>query len=365
VLRAKPLEVATPTAVVGVRGTQYRVNFDEAANRRTNSEVLVGAVRIEVANTSSGADVPAGFGAALEQGASTPTVAKMSMAPDLSGVPALFERPLVRFGIAGEALPLRIQISPDASFDSLVLDQRFDAGAEVRIPNLADASWFLRARRVDKQGIEGFDAVRPFVLKARPEPPASNQPRRGAKRTVGTVDFGWTENPDAGSYRLQVSRDADFKVLLQDRERIDATTLRLDFDSEGQFYWRLASTRADGDRGPFGDPQSFELRPTPTAPKGGLAEDGKSMALAWGGREIDRHQVELARDPEFNDIVARAELATPEWVLPKPERPGQYYFRYRSVEPDGFVSPYSSTLKIEVPRDWSFLWLLAPLLFLL
>jgi hypothetical protein len=48
--------------------------------------------------------------------------------------------------------------------------------------------------------------------------------------------------------------------------------------------------------------------------------------------------------------------------LPRPSQAGTYYFRYRSIEPDGFVGPYSSPLVIEVPRDWRFLWLLAPLL---
>jgi hypothetical protein len=35
VLRIKPLEVVTPTAVVGVRGTQYRVSVDDTAGSRT------------------------------------------------------------------------------------------------------------------------------------------------------------------------------------------------------------------------------------------------------------------------------------------------------------------------------------------
>ena len=45
VLRAKPLEVITPTAVVGVRGTGFRVGFTEAANGSTRVEVVEGQVR--------------------------------------------------------------------------------------------------------------------------------------------------------------------------------------------------------------------------------------------------------------------------------------------------------------------------------
>ena len=45
-----------------------------------------------------------------------------------------------------------------------------------------------------------------------------------------------------------------------------------------------------------------------------------------------------------------------------PSGPGEYFFRYQSVEPDGYVSPPSSTLKLNVPRDWSGVWwLLVPL----
>jgi hypothetical protein len=364
VLRAQPLEVTTPTAVVGVRGTQYRVGFEEAANRSTRTEVLDGLVNVgAVAAAGSGADVAAGFGAAVGDGAAAPAVVKLLPAPDLSATPERFERPIVRFTVAGEPQALRVQVAADAQFDQIVRTQRVEAGSEIRVVGLDDGAWFLRARRVDALGIEGLDAVRPFALKARPEPPAPTQPRRGAKQTVGAVAFAWAQNIEASSHRLQIASDADFKTLVLDRNALADTTARLDLPTEGTYFWRLASIRANGDQGPFGDPSSFELRPTPVAPQGGLAADGSSITFSWSGRPQDRQLVELARDPAFTDIVASAELATTEWTLPVPDRAGDYFFRYRSVEPDGFVSPYSATLKTVVPKDWSFLWLLFPLLF--
>jgi hypothetical protein len=92
-----------------------------------------------------------------------------------------------------------------------------------------------------------------------------------------------------------------------------------------------------------------------------VAGDGKSLQLSWGGRAEDKQEVELASDPQFTNVVARARLQQPQWDLPTPSSGGTYYFRYRSIEPDGFVTPYSATLTIEVPRDWRWLWLLAPL----
>ena len=366
VLRARPLEVTTPTAVVGVRGTQYRVNFD-AAKGSTRTEVLEGLVRFDAAEakaTSSGADVAAGFGAAINTTAAPPNVVKLPVAPDLSAVPERFERPLIRFQLPAETAAVRVQVAEDEAFDQIVSDQRVAAGTDIRIGGLADARWYLRARRLDAQGIEGYDAQRAFVLKARPEPPASNTPRVKAKQTVGEVAFSWAPNVDSSSVRLQVARDASFATPLLDQAGITASTTNSSFGEEGDYYWRMASVRADGDQGPFGDPQSFELRPLPTTPEGGVAPDGKSLVLSWSGRPQDKQQVELASDPEFKTIVAKDELNKPEWAVPTPSRAGLYFFRYRSVEPDGFVSPNSQALKIEVPRDWRWLWLFTPLLFL-
>ena len=362
VRRATPLEVTTPTAVVGVRGTTYRVNVDEE-KASTRSEVLEGKVRFESADRKAGTDLRSGFGAALGGGAAAPVPAPLLAAPDLAGMPERFERPLVRFALPTEKDTVRIQVAVDAAFDKIVDDQRVPAGTDVRIANLADARWYLRARRLDSQGIEGFDAARAFVLKARPEPPASNAPRSGAKQPAGKVEFAWSPNLEARSVRLQVARDAAFNDLVLQREDLTSSAERTEIAEPGSYFWRLASTRADGDRGPFGDPQHFELRPMPEPPTGGVAGDGKSLSLAWGGRPEDTQHVELARDPQFKEIVLQADLSTPQWSLPAPSPGGTYYFRYRSVEADGFVGPYSATLVIEVPRDWRlYLLILSPLL---
>ena len=365
VLRAKPLEVITPTAVVGVRGTQFRVGFDEAANASTRSEVVEGAVRLDASKQAPGVDLRAGFGAVIDASSAAPRVAKLLEAPDLAGVPELFERPLVRFKPAASADVLRVQVAEDSNFDRIVSDQRVPAGTDVRIAGLDDARWYLRARRVDEQGIEGFDATRAFVLAARPEPPAYRSPRADAKQSIGAVEFAWASNVAAPRARLQVASDAAFNNVLLERDGLADASLSAPFDAAGVYHWRLASVQPNGKRGPFGDAQRFELRPLPEPPKGGPAADGKSLVFNWSGRPEDRQQVQLARDERFSEIVAQDELKSPEWVLPTPSRGGKYFFRYRSVEPDGFTSPYSSTLSIEVPRDWSLLWLLLPLLFAL
>ena len=363
VMRAKPLEVVTPTAVVGVRGTQYRVGLDDDANGRTRTEVIEGMVRLDAATTPVGAGVPMGFGAAVDASAAAPKVVRLLAARDLSALPERFERPIVRFTL-GDAVPLRVQVAADPAFDRIVSDQRVAAGAEVRIAGLDDAPWFLRARRIDVQGLEGLDAARPFVLKARPEPPAYRTPRADAKQAVGVIEFTWAPNAGASRARLQVARDAAFTRMVRDEDNIDSAGQKTEIADPGSYHWRLASIRPDGDHGPFGDPQRFELRPTPGPAVVARSDDGGLLVFRWGGRDGDRQQVEFARDPAFTQIVAKAEVDGSEWQLAAPSRGGRYYFRYRSIEPDGFVSPYSDTLQLDVPRDWSGLGLLLPLLLL-
>ena len=369
VLRVKPLEVVTPTAVVGVRGTQYRVGYDAAAGGLTTSSVLEGSVRFDLAKAPAGADVGRGLGAAIDAVKTAPVVARLLPAPDLSSLAERFERPLVRIELpadpAAPATALRVQVAADSAFDRIVSDQRIEAGAPIRIAGLDDAPWHLRMRRIDPDGIEGYDSARPFTLKARPEPPAYRAPRANVKQSVGAVELQWALNTEAPRVRLQVAEDPAFTRLVEDRDNLEATAATLQIAAPGTYHWRLQSVRATGDHGPFGDPQRFELRPMPAAPAGGASADGKTLVFSWSGRAEDRQQVQLARDPQFRQIVAQDELAAAEWALPTPSRGGKYYFRYRSVEPDGFVTPYSSSLMLDLPRDWSGLMLLLPLLLLL
>jgi hypothetical protein len=146
VLRARPLEVVTPTAVVGVRGTRFRVGFDEAANSASRVEVVEGEVHFDAATRSTGTDVPAGFGSATDAAGIPPRVVKLLDAPDLSTLPTRFERPLVRFALPAETTALRVQLAADAAFDRIVVDPAWAPNVEaprVRF-QVADDATFTR-----------------------------------------------------------------------------------------------------------------------------------------------------------------------------------------------------------------------------
>ncbi len=368
VLRARPLEVSTPTAVIGVRGTTYRVRNDVIPATAATSavdisatEVLEGKVHAQVgASAEQSADVPAKFGAPLEAG-KAPVVLPLPPAPDLANLPPLFDRLPLRLRIAGNT-PLRVQLADDAAFDHIVVDTHVAAGDELRVPGLADGRWHLRARRISPEGLEGLDGTRAFEVRAHPEAPFLIDPPANAKRPVGDVLLRWTETPDAAAYVVEVARDAAFTRLAWQASDVHGaqavfrpTGTAFEGATDGVYYWRVDSVLADGRHGPVGESQAFILRPTPRAPQGNLSPDGSAIELMWGGRPQDRVQVELARDEAFRQIVGRGDFAAPRGRLVRPA-PGTYHAHYRFVEPDGFTTAWSDSVTITVDFDWRKSW---------
>ena len=120
----------------------------------------------------------------------------------------------------------------------------------------------------------------------------------------------------------------------------------------------MASIRADGDVGPLGDVQSFVLKAMPAAPNP-PREAGGRVTFSWGGEAGQQFDFLLARDAKFTALVSEKRLDNPEITIDKPSEASIYFMRFRAIDPDGFVGPYSSTQTIEVkPTKWYALFLL-------
>ena len=285
--------------------------------------------------------------------ASTPP---LPPAPDLSGVPRVFDHLPLKFRVPGVA-GAHVQVADDAAFQHVQYDQRIDPGDDVYIPQLADGRWHLRVRGISPEGLEGPGAVRDFQLRARPEAPFLVEPPGGAKLPVGDVTLRWTHNPDASTFVVEVARDARFTQLAQSDARVrgDAAVFHPTNSAfgaaDGLYWWRVASVAADGRRGAWSEPQALVLRPAPRAPLGQVSPDGAAIELRWGGRPEDRAEAELASDGAFRQVVVRGDYDTPGARLERPA-PGIYFARYRFVEPDGFKTAWSAPVRIEVERSW-------------
>ena len=350
--------IVTPTAAVGVRGTQFRVGAGDDATR---AEVTEGAVAVDGAQAS--VKLPAGFGVVAAPGGLAKAV-ELLRAPSIADAARLQERTIVRipFAPVDGASAYRAQIALDTDFRAIVTQSVFKSN-EAKFGDLADGDYHVRVRAIDAAGLEGRDADLAFRLKARPEPPFASFPQHKGKLRADTVGFAWAKAAEAQRYAFQLATDESFSTPLVARDDLTEPKLALDGKlAPADYVWRLRSIRADGDQGPWSDIQRFQLRPPPANPEPAKIDD-KSLSFSWPAEPEQSFEFQLAHDTGFTRVVESRTLRESAVTLPKPDA-GIYYMRVRATDPDGFVGPWTATQTIEVPpgKPWWLLLLLIPLI---
>jgi hypothetical protein len=307
-------------------------------------------------------ELRSGFGSFVRGALPPAPPRRLLPAPDVADLATLQERTLVRFdlpALAG-ARTWRAQVATDREFREVLAEIETDSPI-VRFTNLEDGDYWLRVRGVDQDGLEGLDAYHRFRLKARPEPPFLSTPVAGAKLPVGPVVFIWSQPAGAARYRMQIARDAKFASPAREEEGLTGASHTIADLEAGEYWWRIQSIRADGDRGPFGDPQSFELRPLPADPDP-PALDENTLRFSCPAQPGQTFLFQPSPDPQFARIEVERTLTEPRIALER-SAAGTYYMRVRATDPDGYVGPFTTVQRIEVPeapaRPW---WLLLPLL---
>jgi hypothetical protein len=309
----------------------------------------------------------AGFGTLAAVGKAPAAPIKLPSAPDLSGLPARLERVPLRFNWNGQPGigKYRAQVFADRSFEALLLEGVFQ-GHGAKWQDLPDGKYVLRVRGLDSNGLEGFNAHHDFILAARPEPPLVAEPLDGKFAHGTQTVFRWAKPADARTYHLQLSDTADFSRLLFDLPNIDKTEHALALNP-GQYYWRVASVTADGKQGPYGDVQGFTQRNVPESPTVAPPQvDDERLTFRWkAGEAGQKFQLQLARDPAFQNRVSDTLLPEPQFGMVRPEG-GTYFMRIKTIDSDGFAGAFGQAQQIEVPSSFpGWVLILVPLLLVL
>lgn len=339
-------QIDTPQGVLGVRGTEFRV---ATGADRTRGEVLVGTVAVAGPSGAGEQAVGAGFGSVVDATGRVSPPVPLLTAPDTAALPRLQERVLMRFPLPPlpGATSWRGQVARDSAFQQVLADV-LATGTELRIADLPDGAYHLRLRGVDGLGLEGLDADLAFTLKARPEPPLPSTPEP-AQRIFGTrAEFSWAANAEADRYRLQLAADPGFAQPLRDLPELRGLRTTVEALAPGSYHWRVRSLRADGDAGPWGDVNRFELRPDPPQPQPPTIGD-RSVRFAWAGLTGQQFDFQVARDNGFAKPLLERRLAVTEIEVPRPGN-GRFWVRLRAIDPDGFVGPFGAPQYFDVPN---------------
>lgn len=246
-------EISTPAINLAVRGTGFRIQVDGDSGT-TRTEVGEGLV----AGTADGrqALIGHGFGLIAEPGKPLGQPQALLPAPTFVTAPGNIGKLPATFawnGLEG-AQQYRLQLLARVQGSDAIIADELLPTTRVQWDDLPDGDYILRVRGVHASGLEGLNAVQPFTLRTKPEPPALALPSDGQRIDGGKVAFRWDAAPEADSYRFQLAEDADFQQVLAMVPNIASNTRALLLSlPPGQYYWRVASVTRAGAIGPYSD----------------------------------------------------------------------------------------------------------------
>jgi hypothetical protein len=249
VQRNFPFEVKTQRGTAAVRGTEFRVAANGAAN---STEVLRGAIAYQAARTAL--SVPAGDGLSLPANSDKPIVERLSAAPTLSLQAAYSTTEPELNWEATQGMQYRAVVTRDAP-GLAVLSDEIVKQASTRFASPQDGLYFLHVRAVSGNGIEGYSKTQAFEVKARPLAPNFIKLDSNTS-TPKLLEVRLVFAPLANHETLvQFADDLEFKNVL-----LEATSASDKLDVPATLYgkkvfFRLASVEAPSGarkRGPFG-----------------------------------------------------------------------------------------------------------------
>ncbi len=236
------IRVRTPVAVTAVRGTEFRVAYDEERGRSL-TEVVEGSVAVVTPAQETAAQE--GFGVALAEG-QAPSTERLLPAPQLVNGGDIQTAETLQFAIAPSAGEegYRIQIAKDAGFLDVVSEQLIER-PQATFEELADGRYFVRARAISGSGLEGQSEALSFRRK-----------RLGAGGSAGASDdgagyvFQWLPAGEGNTYyAFQLWRADDPARLVVDETSLSTSGFELTGFDPGAYVWRVAAIQADAEDG--------------------------------------------------------------------------------------------------------------------
>lgn len=349
-------QIHTPSAVAAVRGTRFRTVVDP--DDATRFEVLQGMVG--VAARKNKVILREGEGTVVEKSQPPKPPHKLLAPPELlANLTASQFLPLrLAFALVPGASGYRVTLGRDAELRDLLRNQVIAPATELILVNLEDGVYFLQTQSIDAFNLEG-PASPPHALTVRmnPLPPFIQTPTEASRVHANSVLLSWLTVADAACYHIQVAKDRDFQELVEDRSDVTETRLQTGDLSANPYFFRIRSIAADNYAGAWSDPINFSVVPPPPGPpiEQPVADD-ETMHIRWLdlGPGITYH-FQMAKGPDFSEMLFDARPDRPEVTIPKPTEPGTYYVRTSALDQEGYEGVFSKPQHFEVATEFPYL----------
>jgi hypothetical protein len=261
--RASAMTITTPTSVVGVRGTHFRVAYEDPTSGSARAEVLEGKVQNDNPSQNATVSLDTGYGAAIKpQDREIKAVLLLPALPSTQ-LPATVlrivgthnepEQAAWLVGTVAGAQGYRAQFAADEKFSAIQGDFKSSTPA-LDVKALANGSYYARVRGVDPAGIEGYDGIQVVEIKTAAPHSSAVWTREIALRATaehthhGVLLKVTPQSADTPAALLvQVARDAAFTQGLQSLPvAADGSVMLLPMPAGQRHYVRFAGTSPQG-----------------------------------------------------------------------------------------------------------------------
>ena len=269
---------------------------------------------------------------------------------DAVGVPV---NPQFTWEAVESAKTYSMQLSEDSGFSTLLLDAKNIPFTRYGYSGLSEgSSYYWRAAAQNSAGSSAWSESRRFtVTRGKPGVPLQRSPADGAVEVPVLTVFTWDAADKADSYRLQISRFADFAAIDIDRAGLTGVihTLTSSLPPQAMRYWRIAAENEAG-QGPWSPAWSFTTGDQPLeAPLLLLPEDRAQMQpvaldLQWEGMPAaESYTIELATDAGFSQgLLQQSGVLSTSLFVDGLENEQTYFWHVRAVDGQR-TSPWSAT----------------------
>ena len=254
-------EITTPAAVAAVRGTTFRVAYEDKQETMA-SEVVKGSIKVAAEGVEQA--INKGFGSITEKGKAPQAPVKLLEKPILSSLPNMARYLPFNFNwpALDRAAGYRIQLSPAEQTDALSFESTQAENLFI-LKHLNDGDYILRVRGVDVNKLEGFNAEHKFTLSTNFPIVKLIQPVNYTESSSDKITFKWSEEKKASQYRIQVSTDIEFTNIVVDeviKGELFTITEKL---SENTYLWRVIAIDDLGNNGKPSEVRSFVVSENP------------------------------------------------------------------------------------------------------
>lgn len=245
-----------------------------------------------------------------------------------------------------EAMQYRVQVSTSETFQSVLDTATVDQTTWTSSSRLyPEGPIWWRVSAIDGSGNVLASGAPRELLKAS-DPVQLRTPADGSVGTGG-LTLGWRPRSFAGSYQVEVYKNADrlhspANRVVSATTRLSAYALRDPLPSAPLDYvWRVRAVDVSGNPGPWSDDRAFRVRgvaPRPLAPVSAAVVDGTGALFTWqgvGGAATYRFERRLAGAPTNSETVTTVGLA---WAPTARLADGAWEWRVSSVDAAGAVA---------------------------